>query len=262
MSMKNYVCLGLFILPLLGMIAILFNSHSPVGSTIIDPDGNIRSSLNVNSETNSSLLAKGDKQDNNISSMNESEWISRKVNKLSSRYKLERNFASCEVSKNVWATIKNWEVIAPLAQISRRDFLEIVFNTHCIDFSKADISNIAFDDIGANDIKTKQIVKTAMEFKLTRGYDEAGKKLFKASKKISKIEALAMLMTLSWIKLEETIAKNNFWDLENNWKTPIADKAYRLWLTPIDTQKNLFYPDYIMKKWDAYDIISKISKYY
>lgn len=135
-------------------------------------------------------------------------------------------------------------------------------DTHCINYKNADTSNLAFADVWNDDTKTKQIIKTAIDLWIARGYDEGDTKVFRPNNRISKVEALAILISLSGLELKEKAPENNFADVENNWKSNIADTSYRLGVTPIDSDKNLFFPEYIMNKWDAYDIIGKIARYY
>ncbi len=286
MSLKKIICLSLFILPLLGMLAILFNYKSPVSSTIVNPDGSVRTVSTINwadwnwinaNWTNGDIAGQGlvgnswnadwangnwvQSDDINVSPDNNSIWITRRVGNINSTYKLDKDFSKCNVAKNVSDTLSSG-IVAGLAKIDRIEFLEILMDTHCINYKNADTSNLAFADVWNDDTKTKQIIKTAIDLWIARGYDEGDTKVFRPNNRISKVEALAILISLSGLELKEKAPENNFADVENNWKSNIADTSYRLGVTPIDSDKNLFFPEYIMNKWDAYDIIGKIARYY
>ncbi len=269
MHLKRIICLWLFLFPVLWMLAILYNYHSPAESVIINKDGTVKVISTVDSKNGVSKKLLDNfrtddptkNADNSKSNNNNTVWITRKVNNIASTYSLREDFWWCDVSKNVSDAV-NAGIVAPLAEISRIDFLQILLDTHCIEYNGIDTSDLEFSDIGKSNVQRREIIKKAIDMNITQWYDLGGTTVFRPNRKISKIEALAMLMKLSWLELKEAPEKNNFVDVENNWKENIADTAYRLGLTPVDRSKKMFFPDYIMKRWDSYDIIWKIAKYY
>lgn len=271
--MKKFICLGLFLLPLLGMIAVLMNYSSPVKSTYVDANGNtVNVQLPAKKEkaVKTKKLTSSKKEDNSLletitpqfsdEDKSDSEWITRKINGISTSYKLERDFKNCNVNAKTLDAEK--KAVAALAHTNRANFLKTILEAHCIDYSNADISQVDFADVNTSDTKTKQIIKTAIDLGIAKWYNDNGRKTFKPGNKISKVEALAILLNLSWLQLKDKAPENHFNDVEKNWKSNVADTSYRLQLTPIDNVKNLFYPDYVMKKADTYDMLKKVSRYY
>lgn len=247
MSMKKSICFALFILPVLGMLAILLNYNSPVESTIVGPDGTIQ-------------LVQKDAETEEIDT-DDRDWMSKKVDNTEISYILKNKFETCPTVDGLIDSGGKKDIVAPLALMSRIQFLEILLSTHCINYDAADATT-EFRDLRFASDKDKKIVKAATSMKIISGYTEGGNNYFYPNRKISKIEALAILLKLSWFELRDSEIINNFEDVWDDWKAPIADLSYRLGLTPIDEAKNLFSPDYTMKKWDTYDIINKVVKYY
>lgn len=249
MNPKKYICLALFILPILGMIAILWNYVSPVTSTI-------QSSNPLTPYTNSV-----DSWDSSVTPV-KSEWITKEIGGRETTYKLGRDFRSCDISEKIETRANDGRLRDPLGTINRVDFLENLLWTHCIDYTQANIQNLVFDDVASDDTRAKQVIKTAMDLWIAKGYNENWVRVFKANQDISKIEALAIILDLSKIQLKDKAATNNFIDVENNWKAGIADIAHRLQLTPIDESRNMFFPEYKMKRGDTFNMLGKIAQYY
>lgn len=242
MTKKEYIYAGVFSFILLFVIIILMRYTT----------------LGILGKQNSS--AQVEKQ--RIEILSQQWWNFKKINGKEIVYKMENDFSQCPVAKNVKENGANGKVIAPLAHTSRLYFFETLLKNHCINYEETDISEVAFDDIAQNDIKTKQIAQTAINLGIAQWYEIWWRKVFRASKKVAKIEALAVLIKISGIQIKNTEVVYNFADVEENWKQWVADISHRLQLTPIDAKENLFFPDYIMKKSDTYDLIAKMVTFY
>ncbi|MCD5380914.1 hypothetical protein LR004_03210 [Candidatus Gracilibacteria bacterium] len=242
--MKRLLCLGLFLLPLLGMLITLLNQDKEIEKEVV-----IEKVMPIVEEPIVEV-----KKEVPI----ENEWL----DDSGIKYKQANRFETCG---NIDTLIKQGfgdDILQASTTVTRIDFLEALLKVHCIDYSNADISSIAFTDINNDDSETKKIIQKSIEIGIANGSEENGKKVFKAHTEITKIEALAILRKISGLELKDNSMKNRFTDLDVNWKRKVANMANILGLVPVDAKNKLFHPNEIVTNKTLSAMLGNILKYY
>ncbi len=238
--MKRLLCLGLFLLPLIGMFFTLLNQDKEVA---------IEKALPIVEKPIVEVEKKVVIKD---------EWL----DDSGIKYKQKNRFETC---KNIDTLIDQGfgdDTLQASTTVTRIDFLEVLLKVHCVDYSNADTSSIAFSDVKNDDDETKKIIQKAIEIGIANGSKENGKKVFKPNTEITKIEALAILRKISGLTLKDNSLKNRFIDLDVNWKRKVANVSNILWLLPVNTKNKLFEPNEIVTNKSLSTMLGNILKYY
>lgn len=194
-------------------------------------------------------------------------WLMKNLNWNDVKYKLWNSFEKCSVVDNLVKSrltrnSTDKKLFDESEWITRSDFLEVILTAHCIEYVNEDPSSLNFTDLN-NKSEIAKAVKKAIDLGIARWYDNWnwGKK-FRASEKIEKIEALAILLNLSKLELKNNTRKINFADVNIDWKRNIANMSYVLGITKVDTVNKKFFPNMFVTNKGLSDILYNIAPYY
>ena len=189
-------------------------------------------------------------------------WLREYVNGKQVLYKVPDSFDDCEVIDELVDKWKEKDLDLAPGKLTRVWYLKTILVAHCIDYSEADTTDLVYSDITDSDDTTKKIIKVATDLWISNGYEDNGERVFLPNKEITKIEALALLFKLSKFQLKDEPVANNYKDVEDGWKTTVADKAAHLWIIHSNQVKKLFYPNEKMREWTTYKLLKELARYY
>lgn len=139
---------------------------------------------------------------------------------------ISNSFAKAYIEKLAAAWIVSWYEdgsFKPEKTASRAEYLKIVLRSFNIDYSNADTSKLTFSDVPKNSWMAKVVVKAA-ELKMI----DSKNKLFRPNAQISRAEAMKMLISASWLTVNEN-AVSEFNDVKG-WAVKYIQKAKELWI--------------------------------
>lgn len=125
-----------------------------------------------------------------------------------------------QILKEKGAISTDIDTFIPEQNITRAEFLKILFNVHGIKYEDTNTERNDFSDITGDDW-TSKIAYTALDTGISSGYAD---KTFKANAPITRIEAIKFILKISGVVIPET-STSDFTDVTEDWMKKYVNKA-------------------------------------
>jgi hypothetical protein len=150
----------------------------------------------------------------------------------------------------------------PNGNASRAEFLAILMKAGNTELDET-LTTTSFTDIPSDWAWMIKYIEKAKELWVAKWQIIKGKLMFRPNDPISRAEAITMLLNIAKIKVDATITKSEFTDVNVSWMIPYVAKAKELWIISGQTVNNklIFRPNDWITRAEAVRIISNYLRF-
>jgi Bacterial Ig-like domain/Bacterial Ig domain/S-layer homology domain len=245
-----------------------------------------------NSSTNTSW-SNSNNSDSSNQPNNSERPMTKTIDGLKKSYILKNDFRSCQVIDNlndtsylpdyptkfkdlsqtsfvddiiqmekVWIIDGNSETLfQPTRSITRAEFLKILLKSHCYEYQNQDTSFVEFTDLEKDSWQSK-VTKKAFSLGIIDGdIDNNWKKIFRPNDRVSKAEAIKMLINMWLLQIGEAY-KTSYSDVYKTWyEKYVADGEY-LGIVNAENDSYVYNPDSFTVRDEMIHMTMKLLRLY
>jgi hypothetical protein len=169
-----------------------------------------------------------------------------------------------EVRKFNELWVINWFIdgtFKPKVWVTRSEFLKILLNSHCYEYKQEKVTSLKYIDVDKNSWQARVIQKSE-NLKLISGDTNINdESVFRPNDIITKLEALKIIINLSTIQPQKTVA-TQYDDIKILWQKKYVEIAETLLIYNADSDKNVFNVNSSVSREDMIHLLDRFIELY